>query len=48
VLLAKYKTNGGGFESYEKLTEKDRTALKAPITALAEDLSTLKGALGVE
>ena len=48
ALLAKYKTAGGGFESYEKLTEKDRNALKAPITTLAEDLSTLKGALGVE
>jgi iron uptake system component EfeO len=48
ALLAKYKTNGGGFESYEKLSEKDRSALKAPITALAEDLATLKGALGVE
>ena len=48
ALLAKYKTDGGGFESYEKLSEKDRNALKAPITALAEDLSTLKGALGVE
>lgn len=48
ALLAKYKTGQGGFESYEKLTEKDRTALKAPITALAEDLATLKGVLGVE
>jgi iron uptake system component EfeO len=48
ALLAKYKTDGGGFESYDKLSEKDRNALKAPITALAEDLSTLKGALGVE
>jgi hypothetical protein len=48
ALLAKYKTNGGGFESYEKLTARDRGALKAPISALAEDLSTLKGALGVE
>jgi iron uptake system component EfeO len=48
VLLAKYKTKDGGFVSYEKLSEPDRTALKGPITALAEDLSSLKGALGVE
>jgi iron uptake system component EfeO len=48
VLLAKYKTKGGGFESYEKLTEADRNALKAPTTKLAEDLASLKGVLGVE
>jgi iron uptake system component EfeO len=48
ALLGKYKAGNGGFESYEKLTDKDRTALKAPITVLAEDLSTLKGTLGVE
>jgi iron uptake system component EfeO len=48
VLLAKYRTEDGGFESYEKLSDHDRTALKAPVTALAEDLSALKGALGVE
>jgi iron uptake system component EfeO len=48
ALLAKYRIKDGGFESYEKLTEADRNALKAPITRLAEDLSTLKGALGVE
>jgi iron uptake system component EfeO len=47
-LLAKYRTEDGGFESYEKLSDHDRTALKAPVTALAEDLSALKGALGVE
>ncbi|HEY1887338.1 MAG TPA: iron uptake system protein EfeO [Roseiarcus sp.] len=48
VLLAKYRTKDGGFESYEKLSDHDRTALKAPVTTLAEDLSALKGALGVE
>jgi iron uptake system component EfeO len=48
TLLAKYRTKDGGFESYEKLTDHDRTALKAPVTTLAEDLSALKGALGVE
>jgi iron uptake system component EfeO len=48
AVLAKYKVPGGGFESYEKLSETDRGTLKAPITSLAEDLSTLKGTLGVE
>ena len=46
-ILAHYKTAGGGFESYEKLTDADRTALKGPVTALAEDLSKLRGTLGV-
>ena len=48
ALLAKYRTKDGGFESYEKLSDHDRTAFKGPVTALAEDLSTLKGALGVD
>src|SRR6202050_339285 len=48
VLLAKYRTKDGGFESYEKLSDHDRTAFKGPVTALAEDLSALKGTLGVE
>ena len=48
IVLAKYKTKDGGFVSYDKLSESDRTALKGPITTLAEDLSALKGTLGVE
>jgi iron uptake system component EfeO len=48
AILAKYRTKDGGFQSYEKLSDHDRTAFKAPVTALAEDLSALKGALGVE
>ena len=47
-ILAKYKTADGGFESYEKLTEADRNALKAPVTTLAEDLSQLRGTLGLD
>ena len=46
-ILAKYRTTSG-FESYEKLTDKDRLALKGPITALAEDLSTLRGLFGID
>ena len=45
--LDKYKA-GQGFESYEAVEEKDKTALKGPITALAEDLSKLRGTLGID
>ncbi len=45
-ILAKYKV-GGAFESYDKVTPEDRTALQGPVTALAEDLSKLRGALGL-
>ncbi|VDZ61792.1 Iron uptake system component EfeO precursor [Serratia odorifera] len=46
-VLAKYKI-GDGYASYEKLTDADRNALKGPITALAEDLSQLRGVLGLD
>ena len=48
TVLAKYKTADGGFENYDKLTQPDRLALQGPITALAEDLSRLRGTLGIE
>ena len=48
TILAGYKTPDGGYESYEKLTKKDRTALRGPVTALAEDLSKLRGTLGLK
>jgi iron uptake system component EfeO len=44
--LAKYKT-GGGYELYDKLSEPDRTTLAAKVNVLAEDLSTLRGKLGL-
>lgn len=47
AILAKYQTNGT-YESYEKLSKKDRAALRGQITALAEDLSKLRGTLGVD
>jgi len=47
TILAKYRTKDG-YESYEKLTDADRNALKGPITALAEDLSLLRGTLGLD
>ncbi|CAG9295834.1 imelysin [Celerinatantimonas diazotrophica] len=45
-ILAKYQTPSG-FESYSKLTKADRRALQGPITVLAEDLSQLRGLLGL-
>ncbi|UAN55512.1 iron uptake system protein EfeO [Serratia sp. JSRIV004] len=47
IILAKYKT-AEGYESYEKLTTADRNAMKGPITTLAEDLSQLRGVLGLD
>jgi iron uptake system component EfeO len=44
--LAKYKT-AQGYELYDKLTDPDRVTLKAKINTLAEDLSTLRGKLGL-
>lgn len=46
TVLGKYK-KGDGYESYEKLTKDDRNALQASITPLVEDLSKLRGALGL-
>lgn len=48
ALLGKYRSGTDGFETYEKLTERDRTGLKGPVTVLAEDLSSLKGTLGID
>ena len=48
AILARYRAPGGGFVSYEKLSSEDRMRLKGPVTALAEDLSTLRGTLGIE
>ncbi|KAB2698203.1 iron uptake system protein EfeO [Ochrobactrum sp. Kaboul] len=45
-ILAKYK-KGDGYETYDKLSEDDRKALAGPVTTLAEDLSTLRGTLGL-
>jgi iron uptake system component EfeO len=46
-VLAKYQQPGGGYESYDKLSKEDRVALQGPITALAEDLSKLRGTLSL-
>ena len=45
--LAKYRTADGGFETYAKLTERDRKLLAGRVNTLAEDLSKLRGMLGL-
>lgn len=45
-VLGHYKT-ADGFEPYDKLTEADRKTLQAPINTLAEELSKLRGTLGL-
>lgn len=47
TILAKYKTKDGGFETYDKVKERDRKAMIGPVNTLAEDLSTLRGKLGL-
>ncbi len=45
--LKKYRTADGGFESYSKLSERDRKLLAGRVNTLAEDLSRLRGMLGL-
>ncbi|HWK75793.1 MAG TPA: iron uptake system protein EfeO [Povalibacter sp.] len=45
--LQKYRTPDGGFETYEKLTDRDRKLLAGRVNTLAEDLSKLRGMLGL-
>lgn len=45
--LAKYE-DGEGYVSYLKLTDADRNVLAAAVNTLAEDLSTLRGKLGLD
>ena len=47
-LLRRYQTGDRRFEEYEKLKASDRNALKGAVTALAEDLSRLRGTLGLD
>ncbi|MBZ9655519.1 iron uptake system protein EfeO [Phyllobacterium lublinensis] len=44
--LSKYKT-ADGYQLYDKLTDDDRAVLAAKVNTLAEDLSTLRGKLGL-
>ncbi|HEY0275172.1 MAG TPA: iron uptake system protein EfeO [Paenirhodobacter sp.] len=45
-VLAKYRKNTG-YVSYVELTDADRTVLSTKVNTLAEDLSTLRGMLGL-
>jgi iron uptake system component EfeO len=47
-LLGRYRGQEGQFQNYDKLSASDRNALKGAITALAEDLSQLRGTLGLD
>ncbi|MFD0986601.1 iron uptake system protein EfeO [Methyloligella solikamskensis] len=46
-ILEEYETEDGGFVSYVKLTDMDRRVLSAKVNTLAEELSTLRGRLGL-
>jgi len=45
--LAKYRTADGGFQTYAKLSERDRRMLSGKVNTLAEDLSRVRGMLGL-
>ena len=47
TILSKYKV-GDGYVTYEKLTDDDRKVLSTAVNTLAEDLSTLRGKLGLD
>lgn len=47
AILEKYR-EGEGYVTYDKLTEADRTVLASAVNTLAEDLSTLRGKLGLD
>lgn len=47
TILSKYK-EGDGYMTYDKLTDDDRKVLAAAVNTLAEDLSTLRGKLGLD
>ena len=47
AILSKYQ-EGDGYVTYDKLTEEDRVVLAGAVNTLAEDLSTLRGKLGLD
>ncbi|MBK1624353.1 iron uptake system protein EfeO [Afifella marina] len=46
-VLEEYETDEGGYVSYTKLSDEDRNLLSTKVNTLAEDLSTLRGKLGL-
>lgn len=47
-ILKQYEDSEGGYVSYLELTDADRNIVSAAINTLAEDLSTLRGKLGLD
>jgi iron uptake system component EfeO len=47
AILGKYR-EGDGYVTYDRLAEDDRKVLAVAVNALSEDLSTLRGKLGLE
>jgi iron uptake system component EfeO len=45
--LKKYRTADGGFGAYSELSDIDRKLLAGRVNTLAEDLSRLRGMLGL-
>ncbi|MBH2042266.1 MAG: hypothetical protein I8H87_01750 [Comamonadaceae bacterium] len=45
--LAKYRSKDGTFQTYSRLSESDRKMLAGKVNTLAEDLSKLRGMLGL-
>lgn len=46
AILARYR-DADGFQAYDKVSDADRRALVGPVNVLAEDLSMLRGKLGL-
>ena len=46
--LKKYRKPDGSFETYSKLSERDRKMLAGRVNTLAEDLSKLRGMMGLD
>lgn len=48
AVIAKYALPDGGTQGYAALTDADRAALARPVATLAQDVATLRGALGLD
>jgi len=48
AVLARHRGGDGRFQNYDKLSPPDHNVLKGAVTILAEDLSQLRGTLGIE
>jgi iron uptake system component EfeO len=48
AVLGRHRGGDGRFQNYDKLPQSDHNVLKGAVTILAEDLSQLRGTLGIE